>query len=142
MLLQMSICPKIGLQNVSINSEKWAKLGTLNWTPQNLTHKIGCPVFVLALSLKKQKATEVQWLILYSVGMRRLERPTPTSRTQCATNCATFRFCFASAKVKHFFEIKKNFIENLQKICRIKKYAYLCNRKQETIVSERCSITK
>ena len=33
MLLQMSICPKIGLQNVSINSEKWAKLGTLNWTP-------------------------------------------------------------------------------------------------------------
>ena len=25
------------------------------------------------------------------VGMRRLERPTPTSRTQCATNCATFR---------------------------------------------------
>lgn len=32
----MSICPKIGLQNVSINSEKWAKLGTLNWTPYTI----------------------------------------------------------------------------------------------------------
>ena len=90
----------------------------------------------------KEKATSNFHCLSPSVGMRRLERPTPTSRTQCATNCATFRFCFASAKVKHFFEIKKNFIENLQKICRIKKYAYLCNRKQETIVSERCSITK
>ena len=39
MLLQMSICPKIGLQNVSINSEKWAKLGTLNWTPYQLKEK-------------------------------------------------------------------------------------------------------
>lgn len=28
---------KIGLQNVSINSEKWAKLGTLNWTPYIIT---------------------------------------------------------------------------------------------------------
>ena len=38
MLLQMSICPKIGLQNVSINSEKWAKLGTLNWTPYQMNN--------------------------------------------------------------------------------------------------------
>ena len=28
----------------------------------------------------------------YFVGKRRLERPTPTSRTWCAANCATFRF--------------------------------------------------
>ena len=41
MLLQMSICPKIGLQNVSINSEKWAKLGTLNWTPYILNYIYG-----------------------------------------------------------------------------------------------------
>ena len=37
----MSICPKIGLQNVSINSEKWAKLGTLNWTPYKIAIAIG-----------------------------------------------------------------------------------------------------
>ncbi len=29
--------------------------------------------------------------VLVSVEKRRLERPTPTSRTWCATNCATSR---------------------------------------------------
>ena len=36
----------------------------------------------------------VPLLKLSSVEKRRLERPTPTSRTWCATNCATSR-CFS-----------------------------------------------
>ena len=36
-------------------------------------------------------------ILFYSVGMRRLELPTPTSRTQYATNCATPRFNPTSA---------------------------------------------
>ena len=39
----------------------------------------------------------VPLLKLSSVEKRRLERPTPTSRTWCATNCATSRFCFAKS---------------------------------------------
>ena len=36
----------------------------------------------------------VPLLKLSSVEKRRLERPTPTSRTWCATNCATSRWLF------------------------------------------------
>ncbi len=36
-------------------------------------------------------AMRVSWLKLSLVEKRRLERPTPTSRTWCATNCATSR---------------------------------------------------
>ena len=30
---QPSTCPRIGLQNEPKRSEKWAKIGTTNWTP-------------------------------------------------------------------------------------------------------------
>ena len=30
---QPSTCPRIGLQNGPRRSEKWAKIGTTNWTP-------------------------------------------------------------------------------------------------------------
>ena len=42
----------------------------------------------------------VPLLKLSSVEKRRLERPTPTSRTWCATNCATSR------NAKHFLDYK------------------------------------
>ena len=50
-----------------------------------------CAYFQALTAIKKKKTTNDFHRLSPFVGMRRLERPTPTSRTQCATNCATFR---------------------------------------------------
>ena len=79
-------------------------------------------VFLASLNNKKQQVND--HLLLY-VGMRRLERPTPTSRTQCATNCATSRQNALSlksdCKVTIFYWNKKIFEEKYKKICRNEK---------------------
>ena len=50
---------------------------------------------------EKEKATTDFARLSPSVGMRRLERPTPTSRTSCATNCATFRLLLKSGATRN-----------------------------------------
>ena len=82
-------------------------------------------IHAISKDYKDRKTKSDSWLTQKSpyVEKRRLERPTPTSRTWCATNCATSRrrkyvlFLKAAAKLQIVFVIHKFIFQQYLHFC-------------------------